>query len=664
MPTSVQHRLDRVARKTGQNPPCETCQFLIDEEGIINKGPAHNTHIYGHRANELIGRSLRDFLLELNADWEDILPPKLSQDHPPLYLPWTHEGMDFATGLFLHFLSGRGQTYVTLVPSLAPEEKLKRLSIKDIPCKSALIEQLFLRLQTAENRLLNYIHHFPGIFFSQKVDLSFNFIGPGFEELLGCPTNSLYHSASRFMEMINEKDRFDYSRDLQTRSNKREPFTSLLRIRHFLEGSIIYLLEVRTPLFSPSGLLLGYDEVWLDLTRQTIAENRLADTGWRESISTLTVGLVHDFGNLVSGIHSLSELYCDSLEKTHDLYKGMEMIRKSSLDSQQLVRRIIELNGETSNRKNFHNVEDLIQNQLDLISLIFPKKTSIVTQFAGGELPVYCDDVGFRQSMLNLAINSRDAMEMETQGQIFIKVSKAAAGAEIFKSVSGNSIRAPKSGTVIQFRDNGTGIREELMGKVFDPYFTTKDIQKGSGLGLYNTKLFVEKMGGKIGAASEPNKGLSIFIFLPLADFTQSPLEDISSAKTYFYYKDRPKIVVYSALDARYLSLVDKMQKRDWETITFDDPEKLTGFLQDAFLRPDLVLLIEMGYDGRVQELTRSITQIDPRIKIAVQAAGRNPDELDPSWWENADLLLNGESGKSELLNQLAALIESKKNCN
>ncbi len=633
----------------------DTYQFLINDEGIIKEYSSQCSQLINGQSSEFKGGCLRDVLVNLNADWADILPEDFSDPFPPLYLPWTTRGNSLATGLTVHALPTAHGTYITLIPSLAPYEELKNSSIRDISWNAVLIEQLFLRLQTAESRIESYTHNFPGIFFNQRADLSFSFIGAGFERLLGSSPDPLYSSGNRFLEMIRKKDGEAYIGELKSRSEGGKTFSSLVQIHHPESGNILYLLEVRTPQLSPSGILLGYDGVWLDLTRQVIAEKRLANAGWKENISTLTVGLVHDFNNLISGIHSLSELYSSSLDKNDRLYRGMEMIRSCSLDSQQMVRRILELNREVVCQKNFHNVEELIGRQMDLISLIFPKKTTIVTQFTGKEFPVYLDEVGFRQTMLNLAINSRDAIQ--TQGKIFINVKYAEKGEKIFKRASGGSFEAPKDGVEIQFRDNGCGIDEEQIGKLFDPYFTTKDNLQGSGLGLYNAELFIEENGGNIAVGSELEKGTTFFIYFPLADMRKLPLSEVSELKTEHYFKERPRFAVYAKQEPHQLSLVSEMRNLDWEVITFNDHEQMTRYLREAQVRPEVVILIEIGNDEGLMDLTNSIRQIDPRIKLALQIFGRNPDELESELKENADLFLTGADRTNEILDQLAALL-------
>ena len=78
--------------------------------------------------------------------------------------------------------------------------------------------------------------------------------------------------------------------------------SSTFRLRHAQTGRVIYVWEHRQAVRSRNGLLLGYEGIWLDITRQTIAERRLSTLAWKESMGVLTMGLTHDFTNLLAGV--------------------------------------------------------------------------------------------------------------------------------------------------------------------------------------------------------------------------------------------------------------------------------------------------------------------------------------------------------------------------
>jgi len=129
-------------------------------------------------------------------------------------------------------------------------------------------------------------------------------------------------------------------------------------------------------------------------------------------------------------------------------------------------------------------------------------------------LVAFIEETGFRQVLLNLIINSRDAIGKN--GKIKISAKRIDCGKAILNGARSEPLTAPCDGAEITVEDNGTGIPAEITEKIFDPFFTTKDTAVGSGFGLYNCKLFVEDHGGIIGFNSKQGKGTKFYIFLPI----------------------------------------------------------------------------------------------------------------------------------------------------
>ena len=428
-------------------PNFKTCQFVLSKDGtIVGSSPDSASRISSPRV-ELDGRKFRDVLLEIESSWTDLLPEDFSRWPGEIFLPWKNADINYAAGLSLVLLRADDRIFATASPALLPGNTIEQASLRELPHDAATVGQLFLRLRTAESRLNNYLHNFPGVFFSQRPDFSFSYVGPGFMGLTGVDPRPILHSGGQFIDIIIKADQPTFLREIERNSISSDTISITYRVRNPATKSIVYLMDVRTPRLSPGGLLLGYEGVWLDVTRQSIAEARLSRSAWKENLATITSGLIHDFSNVMAGIFSLSELYASTLEKDHPWRKGMTQIMESSRQARKLVRRIIDLSREEAGRKNYFNVETLLADQIDLIKAVMSKQTKIETEFTGEELPVYIDDVSFRQTILNLAINSRDAIEKN--GLIRIKVRRAKKDEPLFPDVTGQISTAPEDGVLI-----------------------------------------------------------------------------------------------------------------------------------------------------------------------------------------------------------------------
>ena len=632
-------------------PEIETCQFFLDENGCILQCPENAVDRINCPIQNIIGYSLKDVLTAIHPYWSKHLQDPFEKCKT-IFLPWEEDGFKMGGGAKLHILNCGDNYIATLEQALAPAEDLGEASLQDLPKGPMAQAQMFLRLRTAESRLSNYMSNFPGIFFSQRPDLSFSYIGPGLKDILGIEGNALQRSGNSFLQLLLESDRPTFSSDLEEESYKGKTFTLNYRLRHPETGKILYVMDVRTPKRSPAGLLLGYEGVILDITRQAIAENRLSQAAWKESLATITSGLIHDFSNIMAGIYSLSELYYSSLTEEHSWYRGMQQIMNNSREASKFVRRIIDLNREISGHANYFNLEHLINDQMDLIRIILPRQTHIELNLTGEEIPLYIDDVSFRQMLLNLAMNTRDAIERDGEFSISIKQTKV--GEIIFPHNEKDSFKGLKDGVVIQVSDNGCGIPKEFQEKIFDPFFTTKEAHKGSGFGLYNAKLFIHQYKGHISLESTPRQGTTFHIWLPLADFTENLEEEPTETPE---LKQRPRIALYAKLDTANFQLVSQIQEKEWEIITFSDAASAINFLDDKTFRPNLLLVLFTHHDTKAIDLIEKARRDYPKIKRVIQPLGCNPDELPQALKEASNCFLDCHMSTEKVIRKLSTIL-------
>lgn len=640
-----------MAQETAAPPSLDTCQFVLDLDGRIVAPDPRSADILGIAPARLHGRPLQVLLGELDPGWNVRLPSNLRTAASPLFLPWSRAGEPLASGVNLHLLVAGEHIYATLVPALAPPEDLDNHSLHDLPDTAASRAALFLRLRQAESRLRSYMRHLPGIFFVQRPDFSFSYISPAIERRLGVERRQLERHGSRFLELLVEADREDFQSELQRLSPSGETFSLNYRVRHPGEGNLVHFLDVRTPQLTPSGIVLGYEGVLLDTTRQAIAENRLSHTAWKESLAIITNGLIHDFSNVMAGIFSLSELYFSSLEEDHPWYRGLGQIMESSKQARTLVRRIISLNRETLGTLNYHNLENLIREQLDLIRTILRKDAEIRTEFTESELPVYLDDVAFRQTLLNLAMNARDAFT--GKGRLTLRVETVAQGGTLCEDAFGGAWTAPRDGALITIADNGSGIRPDHIGRVFDPFFTTKEALKGSGFGLYNARLFAQKAGGHIDIASQPGEGTQVLLYLPLADFTETEQHEGSRAPL-----KHGRLALFSTEDPESHDLTANLRDNGWELIHFTRADALLRYLREAVVPPHAVLLTAIGEDPSTLQLLPLLRDEFPQLRRALFVQGRDHEELPAPIRQAVHCLLNDSRSSQENLKLLGDLVD------
>jgi signal transduction histidine kinase len=497
-----------------KSPNFENCQVGLGKDGRIEKVSDAFASWVGKAPIDLIGESFRPFFLSLEKSWSLILPKDFNRKDFEAFFPLSPESHNSSIGIHFQNICYSHISVISLSPALAPHDSLKKAFMGDLMNDPRALANTLIRLQKAESRLSDYISNFPGIFFTQRPDMTFSYLSRGISKLFPDDHTELSRNGGLFLSKIFEKDREHFLKELNTNGKNREMFSFTYRVTIPPSDQIIYLLDVRTPIITATQKLLGYDGVFVDITRQAIAEHRLSSSVWREGLATLTNGLVHDFSNLMSGIYSISELYHGMMEKDDPMAKGMGQIKKSAMQAQKLVRRIIDLHRDKAASRTIHDLRLLLKDQMDLVDIIIPRSAKIVTDFGTAPMPAFIEETGFRQVILNLVINARDAIERNGKIKITLKCVKK--GQRIMIGARGEQRIAPTQGAELTLIDNGKGIPSAIEEKLFDPFFTTKSSGSGSGFGLYNTKVFMEDHNGLIGFSSKVGKGTTFFLFLPL----------------------------------------------------------------------------------------------------------------------------------------------------
>jgi signal transduction histidine kinase len=421
------------------------------------------------------------------------------------------------------------------------------------------------------------------------------------------------------------------------------------RLVHPDTRDLFYVEDIRKRTGQNPAIFQG---IWMDQTNQIRAEKRLTYRAWKENVSTVTSGLLHDFNNVIAGIFSISELYHSMVNEDHEMYAGLGQIKAGSTQAQYLVRRIMELNREVSGERSIFNLEHLIADQLDFLKAVLPRGTLIEDHFTGTEIPVRLDDVGFRQVLLNLATNARDALG--ENGRIKITTRRHDRASPGPDGILPSEFHIPAGSAEIVFHDNGCGMPPGVANRAFDPFFSTKEPTRGSGLGLYNAHLFAQANKGRLGVVTGPDRGTAFHLVLPLETFAQptndeepEPVDD----------DRRMHVLLYSWEDAGPSDLVSRMREASWQVLTVTGADRVREHLTQSVFPIDLMVILRISLDEQADQLLDEIRRAHPAMKIAVITVGDDPEQVPHQISEQADLVLHPNLKLSNMIERLTALI-------
>jgi signal transduction histidine kinase len=240
------------------------------------------------------------------------------------------------------------------------------------------------------------------------------------------------------------------------------------------------------------------------------------------SLGTLLSGVAHELNNPLSNISSSSQILAEEIEDGHLEYKKelIHQINEQTDRARNIVRSLLEFSRDKDFKKQALPLRSLMEETLRFVKGQVPARVSVAVDIPE-DLVVTVDKQRMQQSFLNLIKNAIEAVPGE--GSIFITarkhhaIDKAGDDTGIFNYLKYRGKCTLEDDTVdIEIRDTGPGIPAEILPKVFDPFFTTKDVGKGSGLGLFIVHEIIEEHDGCIAVDSEPGKGTSFLIRLPV----------------------------------------------------------------------------------------------------------------------------------------------------
>lgn len=599
----------------------------------------------GMGENELPGRVFPEIISRKIPDWEAHWQKAASD--PGLFGQWsfptgTGEVRQFFTVEWVRQPSGWCVRLQSIVP---PQKDLAETGWDEYMGSESARRNMFVRLLRAEAQLDNLINRWPGVIFSQRTDFTFSFVSPQIELMTGIPFEQWRSQSDRFWQLVHEADQAELRQQIKRSLHTPAGVTSTYRIRHAKTGQVAYLMEHRQAIRSRNGLLLGYEGVWLDVTRQTIAEKRLSTAAWKETLGILTMGLAHDFSNIMAGIHSLSESFICQIEPDHAFHEGLTLIKKQSMQASQLVHRIIQLHHGKPGDRNYHNLNDLMTDLAGLARKMIPRRIEVVTELAAEALPLYVDAFEFQQVLFNLTLNATDAMPQ--RGKLVFRTSRHVEYPPVAYA-QGVLPRLPAVCLAVQ--DTGCGIPERSLAAIFDPFYTTKAMNKGSGLGLYNARLFVEKHHGAISVASSEGVGTTFCLWLPEADFSESERTEIAGGG------QRRSLLVVGRQGELLNNTTEFLRLNGYHVVNAWDGEQVAGTLEAGDYRiVGLFLLAETSGPDWLAIYDKA-RKIDPTLKVVLQVIGCNQDELDTRVLEQADLVITNGMSQEDIVWRLRHL--------
>ncbi len=384
------------------------------------------------------------------------------------------------------------------------------------------------------------------------------------------------------------------------------------------------------------------------------AEAQLRQAQKLESIGQLTGGIAHDFNNLLTAVLGNLEMLKKHTEKSDErLHRWASNAFDAANRGAALTQRLLVFSRRQPLEPRATNVVTLLDSMSDLLTRTLGENVQVATDIGPDLWAAYADINQLDNAILNIAINARDAME----GRGYLTI--AARNCLIDGRNFGDSPEIkPGAYVKLAITDTGEGMEPEVLERVFEPFFSTKPIGQGTGLGLSQVYGFVKQTGGHIHIHSEPGKGTTIELYLPRAGqdgiaHATADSNDIAGNTqemgTILVVEDDPDVRAYSAEILRDLGFF--VREADNAQTALD------------ILRSDCVidlLFSDIGLPGMTgTELARESSKLRPDLKVLLTTGYAQEKTIDHARALRGILLLPKPFGRADLAQKIKLVLSS-----
>lgn len=385
-------------------------------------------------------------------------------------------------------------------------------------------------------------------------------------------------------------------------------------------GHSIWVETLLTPLTNDEKRV---DQVILtsrDITKRRLLEDQLRQTQKMDAIGKLAGGIAHDFNNLLTVINGSVELFLSTFPQDYPDRELLESIKEAGIRGAKLTRQLLAFSRQQIVKPELFDLNQVVQESCRMLSRLIGEDIQLVIELPEESLIIEADKGQIDQLLLNLVLNSRDAMP--TGGRIIIqtKAVELLAGQLIYPLSC-----PPGRYASLSVTDSGQGIPPELINRVFEPFFTTKPIGKGTGLGLATVHGIVAQRGGGINVKSQLGSGTTIDVYFPLASHnpnlmnkTIRPNKSVQGNETVLVVEDEPTV--------RKL-IIKALQSNGYQVLEAQSAADAIAICENCSVLPDLLITDVVMPDMNGRELAECLLSRHSQLKV-LYVSGYSSDAI------------------------------------
>ncbi len=342
---------------------------------------------------------------------------------------------------------------------------------------------------------------------STRPDNPITYANPGFSRLTGYQTSEILGRNCRFLQGPGS-DAAAVSMFRDAIKNEKACVADVLNYRK--DGTTFWNNLALTPVKDAAGAVTNYVGVQTDISGRKKLESQLLQAQKMEAVGRLAGGIAHDFNNLLSVILSYADMTLNELTPGEPIRADIEEIKKAGQRATQMTRQLLAFSRQQVLETKVLNLSQVVGGMEKMLARLLGADIETTLLPAATLGSVKADPGQVEQIIMNLAVNARDAMPQG--GKLTIETANVELDEEYARTH-----HDVKSGAyvLLAVSDTGTGMSKDTMAKIFEPYFTTKEHGKGTGLGLATVFGIVKQSGGHISVYTEEGKGSTFKVYFP-----------------------------------------------------------------------------------------------------------------------------------------------------
>jgi len=437
------------------------------------------------------------------------------------------------------------------------------------------------------------------------------YVNPAFENVSGFSREEVLGKKPRILQS-GEHDESFYNELWKTLLSGRTWEGRLVNRRK--DGSLYHEEASITPVRRLSGEVVNYVAVKRDITEQLRAkeersrlESQLRQAQKMESVGRLAGGVAHDFNNMLMVILGHAEMLQDDDKLNGVTRQGLKEIVRAANRSADLTRQLLAFARQQTVNPVKLDLNQAIGNMFKMLKRLIGEDIELSWVPQEGLGRVFIDPTQVDQVLANLVVNARDAIS--GAGHVIIETCIAVFDRHYCHEHAGAE---PGEYVQLSVSDDGCGIDAKTIEKIFEPFFTTKEVGKGTGLGLATVYGIVKQNGGFVNVYSEPGRGTTFKIYLPMVEGESSassaPIPEalVGGNETILVVEDNMAVLEISRA---------MLERLGYRVIAVDAPLRAIEIAREAHDQIDLLLTDVIMPNMNGKELFGRLSEIMPQLK-------------------------------------------------